>query len=330
MIIPAAPPIGPVLGIAARFDAAGYYRIVIPMRAIGGTWATIDTITPEQLSSCHTVVISRLSGNRDDVGLFIRHLKRIGKRVFVDYDDAMFMRHPVTEVRMPLELRRSIKLALDISDGVIVTGQRLKQYFRRYTNLPIFVVPNYIDPSDWPANPVAWDNPPVIVMAGSPSHKRDWDIAVPGLAFIRKSAPDVQLRLLGCEHPLLKQIATQGGEWYSDVEEYRQSLSGGMIGLCPLPDTPFNHCKTPVKLIEYAMSGLAVIASPTQYQQLLSGRGIIVADDDPRGWAIAIAYYLANPEKARADAANLRDYISKQFNVSNYSRELGRIYREGS
>lgn len=329
MIIPETPPPAGVLGIVPRCDAAGYYRIIVPMRAIGGTWATMATITEEQLEACHTVVVSRLSGTRADVGAFINHLRRLGKRVLVDYDDAMFMRHPVTEVRMPLELRRSIKLALEVADGVIVTGERLKTYFYRYTKKPISVVPNYIIPSDWP-EPAAWSNPPVIVMAGSPSHKRDWDLAVPGVAFIRRSAPDVQLRLLGCEHDLLKQIATQGGEWYSDVGEYRQALSGGMIGLCPLPDTPFNHCKTPVKVIEYAMSGMAVVASPTQYKQLLSGRGIIVADDDPRGWAIAIAYYLANPQVARDDSKNLRDYISQRFDVSRYSRELGRVYQEGS
>lgn len=326
MIIPDAPPTGSVLGIAARFDAAGYYRIVVPMRAIGGTWATMDTITEEQLEGCRTVVVSRLSGARADVGAFINHLRRLGKRVLVDYDDAMFMRHPVTEVRMSLGLRQSIKLALQVADGVIVTGTRLKEYFRRYTKLPISVVPNYIVPSDWP-EPAVWSSPPVIVMAGSPSHKRDWDLAVSGVAFIRRSAPDVHLRLLGCDHDLLRQIATQGGEWYSDVGEYRQALSGGMIGLCPLPDTPFNHCKTPVKVIEYAMSGMAVVASPTQYEQLLSGRGIIVADDDPRGWAIAIAYYLANPQAARDDAKNLRDYISKQFDVSGYGWELDRIYQ---
>lgn len=329
MIIPSTPPPASVLGIAPRFDAAGYYRIVVPMRAIGGTWATMTTITEEQLDACHTVVVSRLSGKRSDVKLFINHLHRLGKRVLVDYDDAMFMRHPVTEIRMALELRRGIKLALEMADGVIVTGDRLRRYFQRYTKLPISVVPNYIVPTDWP-DPTPWSSPPVIVMAGSPSHKRDWDIAVPGVAFIRKSAPDVHLRLLGCGHDLLKQIATQGGEWYSDVGDYRQALSGGMIGLCPLPDTPFNHCKTPVKLIEYAMSGMAVIASPTQYRALLSGRGIIVADDDPRGWAIAIAYYLANPQAARDDAKNLRDYISQQFDVSVHGRELDRIYQEGS
>lgn len=329
MIIPEAPPSAGVLGIVPRCDAAGYYRIIVPMRAIGGTWATIASITEEQLEACHTVVVSRLSGTRADVGAFINHLHRLGKRVLLDYDDAMFMRHPVTEVRMPLELRRSIRLALEVADGVIVTGERLKTYFHRYTKKPISIVPNYIIPSDWP-EPAAWSSPPVIVMAGSPSHKRDWDLAVPGVAFIRKSAPDVHLRLLGCEHDLLKQIATQGGEWYSDVGEYRQALSGGMIGLCPLPDTPFNHCKTPVKAIEYAMSGMTVIASPTQYKQLVSGRGIIVTDDDPRGWAIAIAYYLANPQVARDDSKNLRDYISQKFDVSRYSRELGRVYQEGS
>ena len=329
MIIPPTPPCGPVLGVTAILDAAAYYRIVVPMRAVGGTWSLISEITQEQLDTCHTVVISRMMGTEDDVRLFIRHLKRLGKRVLVDYDDAIFMRHPVTEVRMPLKLRRSIKAALAEADAVIVTGETLKRYFRRYTTLPIFVVPNFIIAEDWP-DPLPWCWPPVIVMAGSPSHKRDWDLAVPGVAFIRKSAPDVELRLLGCEHDLLKQIATQGGKWYSDVTEYRAALAGGMIGLCPLPRTPFNECKTPVKLIEYAMSGLAVIGSPTQYGPHLSEHGIIVADDDPRGWAVAIASYLANPAMAREKATHLRDYVCRTFHALHYSQELARIYSEGT
>ena len=329
MIIPRSPESAPILGIAAQLDAAGYYRIVVPMRAVGGSWATIATMTQEQVDSCHTVVISRLSGAEQDVFKFIRHLKRLGKRVLVDYDDAMFMRHPVTEVRMSLALRRSIKVALTEADGVIVTGHQLKKYFRRYTKLPIYIVPNLIIPHDWP-EPSPWDSPPVIVMAGSPSHKRDWDIAVEALAFIRKSAPDVQLRLLGCEHDLLKQIATQGGHWFSDVGEYRNALRGGMIGVCPLPYTRFNECKTPVKLIEYAMSGLAVIGSPTQYEKHLSEHGIIVTDDDPRGWAIGIASYLANPRMARDKANDLRSYVSKTFDAMNHHRELIAVYSEGS
>ena len=52
--------------------------------------------------------------------------------------------------------------------------------------------------------------------------------------------------------------------------EYPLGLVGVDIGCCPLEDRPFNRCKTPIKAWEYALSGAAVVASPTVYGQCIS------------------------------------------------------------
>ena len=52
-------------------------------------------------------------------------------------------------------------------------------------------------------------------------------------------------------------------------EDYPKGLVGIDIGCCPLDDHPFNRSKSPIKAWEYALSGAAVVASPTVYGRVI-------------------------------------------------------------
>lgn len=330
MITMSAPPAS-VLGLYVRPTMNAIYRIITPMRAIGGSWAPIDAVSPDQLDAAETVVIHALGGRARDVTTAIRDLrKRWGvRRILIDYDDALFHPHPVKEVRIKPFQVAGVRAALELCDGVIVTSDTLRDHFAAHTEKPIAVIPNLIWPADWPAAPPPPDpGPPVLVLAGSPSHHLDWDLVVPALAQLRKQVPDVQLRLLGYGHPLLKQIATQGGGGWMNGPQYLQSLAGGAIGLCPLPDTPFNRGKSPVKAIEYSLAGgMAVIGSPTQYRDLLSEeRGLWVPDDHPFGWQMALGIYLSDPAKRMADAQRLRAHILATFDARQWAAAIQSAY----
>lgn len=330
MITMSAPPAS-ILGLYVRPTMNAVYRIITPMRAIGGSWAPIDAVSPDQLDAAETVVIHGLGGREPDVRSAIHDLRqRWGvRRILVDYDDALFHPHPVRAVRMRAFQLRGVQAALELCDGVIVTNEYNRAHFAAHTEKPIAVIPNLIWPDDWPADPPPPDpGPPVVVLAGSPSHHLDWDMVVPALAQLRKQVPDVELRLLGYGHLLLKQIATQGGGGWMSGPQHIQSLAGGAIGLCPLPDTPFNRGKSPVKAIEYSLAGgMAVIGSPTQYRDLLSDeRGLWVPDDHPFGWAHAIALYLSDPAARAADAARLRTHILATFDARQWADAIQSAY----
>jgi glycosyltransferase involved in cell wall biosynthesis len=312
MHIPPPPSPGRVLGLATHHSATFYYRLVQPLRVLPSvSWATYDTVTAEQLAAADTAVLSCLGGRPDDVRTVVRSLReRWGiRRILVDYDDAVFVEHPVKEVRPPEDSRGGWAVALALADGVICTGPALAAHLQPHTAAPIAVVPNLVHPGDWP-EPVLQDGPPVVVLAGGPSHRFDWELALPALRWLRRQHPDVELRVLGCPHPGIRALATEYIGWTTDLAEYQQALQGGAIGLCPLPDTPFNRCKSPIKAYEYALSGMAVIGSPSQYGALLSdGRGLIVPDGDAFGWAACLHAYLVSPAKRQADAARLRAHV---------------------
>lgn len=339
MNIPPPPAPGRVLGLYTLRDAGTFYRLVTPLRMLpSASWACIhspepDGVTAEQLEAAETVVIHRFGGRPEDVQAVVQDLReRWGvKRIVLDYDDAMFMRQPVKEVqprRLPL---KGLKWALRNCDGVIVQNERLARYYRSYTDAPFEVVPNLIEPSDWPEVPPAQEQPPVVVLAGSASHGYDWQHIITAMRWLRSSVEGVQIRVLGCPHPEIKQLATDFRPWV-DFDAYAQQLAGATIGLCPLPRTRFNEHKSPIKAYEYALAaGAAVIGSPTQYAEVLcDGRGLVVPDDDALGWVKCLAHYLLNPDARNAAAVALRSWVLTERNVRRWAGELTRIYDGGT
>jgi Glycosyl transferases group 1 len=72
---------------------------------------------------------------------------------------------------------------------------------------------------------------------------------------------------------------------------------GWEIGLAPLTDNPFNRCKSPIKTLDYAALGMAVLASdvPAYRGSLADGPGGMLVGADQVAWYAAIARLLRNP-----------------------------------
>jgi len=96
--------------------------------------------------------------------------------------------------------------------------------------------------------------------AGGMSHLNDWMEAATPLAGVLAANPDVDMHFVGIDYsPLLKRECRYT-PWKPDVWEYYQGIDFD-IGLAPLADTPFNSCKSHIKVLEYMALGIPVIAS---------------------------------------------------------------------
>lgn len=341
MRLPPPPPPSKVLALYLYRDAGAYYRAVQPMRAIGGTWAYIwgddtvqpypDSVTVDQLEAAETVVLVR--GGSDgptDVVAAIRSLReRYGvKTVLLDYDDAIFevpLSNPARPTRRHLA---SVRAAMAQADGIVVTGDALARHFRARTDKPVAVVPNLVDPRDWPAAEL--DEQPTLVLSGSPSHRHDWRVVLPALRRLLSERPDVRLRMVGFCPPEFRGLpGLDVRPWAFNPADYPSRLRGGWVGLAPLPDSRFNRGKSPIKAYEYGLSGMAVIGSPCQYADVLGEqRGTLIADDRPGDWYSAIRAYLDDPARRAADAARLRDHVARTPDAGAHASRLTAVYTE--
>lgn len=339
MQIPPAREPGPILGLYPMRDAGAYYRVAVPLSSVpGATWACLDSNAPDgvtkaQLQAAETIIFYRCGGPVRSVrAMFGDARTRWGvTRILVDYDDAAFAFIPVKEVRPAPSALKGLAYALAHADGVLVQNQALVEHYRPYTDAPFAVVPNLVRVEDWPELAPPQDWPPVVVLAGSPSHAADWLTVLPALRWLREQAPDVRLRVIGCPLPEIQALATEWHPWV-DAELYPDLLKGASIALCPLPATEFNVGKSPVKAYEYALaSGAAVIGSPCQYAEVLAGgRGLIVPDGDAAGWAKCLAAYLTDPELRLVHARALRRWVVATKDVRRHAGRLTHIYDGGT
>lgn len=330
--LPPTPPPGPILGLSIKVDANFYYRIINPLRNVkGATWATYDTVSREQLEAAQTVLINRAAGPVNAMQRIFESLRNKWRieTILSDFDDSWLTPHKVKGVRVKPDVIEGVKYSLQQSDGVIVTNEDSRSHYRQYTSTPIAIMPNLSCPADWDVPAVRQGQPPVVLVGGSPSHRYDWDVLVPALTELRKQLPHVGLRVLGCPHPAIKRLRTEGQEWTHDLATYAGLLKGATIALCPLEDNEFNKCKGAAKPAEYSLgAGCAVIGSAIQYANILDrGRGIVIDPSAPPGaWAEAIDFYLCNEYFRWQHACNLRDFVADEQHIGRWSSYCTSLY----
>ena len=98
----------------------------------------------------------------------------------------------------------------------------------------------------------------------------------------------------------------------TDLQNYPCKLASIRpdIGLCPLTDTAFNRCKSPIKWMEYAMAGAATVASPVE--PYLHGPSMVPGDLLRTLRLLVEEDAELRKTVARQDAAAVRTYFAWQ------------------
>ncbi len=155
-----------------------------------------------------------------------------------------------------------------------------------------------------PSEPRAGSGP-IIGYMGSKGHQHDLELVVPALERLLADRPDLEFEVFGTiRMPAALERFGPRVRSHSVQKSYTEFLAtlaslGWAVGLAPLQDEPFNHCKAPTKFIEYTACGIAVAASriPVYDEAIPPNGGLLVERD----WYGALAYLLDHPQQ-RQDA----------------------------
>jgi glycosyltransferase involved in cell wall biosynthesis len=168
------------------------------------------------------------------------------------------------------------------------------------------LIENRLDERIWLAPPPPWgfrDDPIRILCMGTSTHNRDFALIEPALTRLKAEHGDrLVIDVLGMTSapeiaPGLTRIAppAQAGRSYPGfVNWLTLAQPRWHIGLAPLADTPFNRAKSPIKAMDYAAMGLAVLASdvPVYQGSLADGIGGRLVRNDPRAWYAALDWLI--------------------------------------
>lgn len=268
-------------------------------------------------------------------------LRRRGVMLVADFDDLVFdpayaeFSPAVLNGLLPLrKVRRAFtasRKALEWFDRVTVSTQPLREHLRLlapelevtvvpnaihhswlWQELEVVVAPNAIQHSQMGLAPVATpdrDHQKVITyFPGTRSHDRDFRMIVPALERLLARHPELRLQITGRLRCTLQAAPGQVVQNERvDFAAYGQQVARSWVNLAPLEDTPFNRCKSALKVIEAGFHGIPTVCSPVPDVARFREAGAVMVDD-VAVWAEAIEQLL-QPEVYRAATLQLRERV---------------------
>ena len=302
------------------FTPCAYIRLLQPLDHpdIGGQWTIVLADAEEALNYRADIFVTQRYAVPDlaAADALIRHCHEQGSRLLYDLDDDL--RHVPRDHPDAKLLRPKARLISRLVRGAHAVWVSTPALAATLTELrtDVLVVGNGLDERlwrAWPAPTPPHKGPVRILFMGTATHDGDLAIVESALARVKALfAEHVSIELLGVSsridlphwvnHPSMTVHATSG---YPGFVNWATQQHWD-IGIAPLADTPFNRCKSSIKVLDYAGLGLPVLASERAVYRgsLADGpAGWLVPDDEDK-WFVALSRLVREvPLRRRLGAA---------------------------
>lgn len=204
--------------------------------------------------------------------------------------------------------------ACDMADMVTVTTERLARRYGRHGRSE--VLPNAVPAASLslPSRRDEYDQTVTLGWAGfTGTHPHDLETCGDAVANT--------VRTTGCKVRVVGDAEGAEREWklpsgYIDDEppaklgkEYYSALTTMDIGLVPLQDNHFNHCKSWLKALEFSAQGVAVVASATEDNRRLAKTVPILLADSPAEWESHMTRLVNDPQERAQRGQEAREAV---------------------
>ena len=252
----------------------------------------------------------------------IKQARANGQKVINDLDDwywglspanhAFTSSHPKSN---PNENVNHYKSVLNASDLVTVSTPYLAERIKTFVRCPIEIIMNTVDVDRFNIKKHSDSDVPVVGWVGSTNHRSNDLEVLSGIIDVMQRSGEIKLQHSG-HH---KGSRTVASAWNlpedavitvpaADPELYPSILNMD-VGLAPLNDTPFNHAKSDIKLLEYSASGIPWVGSSlSAYNGLVDAWGLGRVAQKPKHWYSHLRA-LKNPDTRSAEGAALREAV---------------------
>ena len=307
------------------------------------THFSIQTNEDNALHDVDVIIMQRLM--HDTLPEHMKLAQKSGQIIINDLDDwywgldtsnlAFASSHPKLS---PNENTNHYKKVLATSDRITVSTPYLRdRLMKMFSNCPpIDVLMNTVDVNRFNIHDHMTETKPIVGWVGSTNH-RSGDLEV--LSGI--IAPLQKLDLISLQHsgahPNAPSLASKWNITETSVitlpasepEDYPNLLTMD-IGIAPLRDTPFNHAKSDIKVLEYSASGIPWVASGLPAYETLQkvwGLGRIAKKNKAKDWQKHIKE-LCDPKvraeegQALREASWSRDILVGAENLNSYINSL--------
>lgn len=257
--------------MAGGVDACALWRAWLPYMNVP-TSGYYYKLVPENVLTHDYVMVQRL-GLQSNLKA-MQGLRQADMRIIYDLDDFLW---DVPDWNPQVDLLRKIaygySVCLHHADIVTVSTYPLKKAILRHhkrelvniqtgREIPVIVCQNKIDmrfvaPRQEPGEQV------IVGWAGSNTHARDFDIALPALKQLAEEFPEVIFEFAGWVPDVLQHLPNVRFRMWTPVSEWMTRFPrwGWSVALAPLDAHPFNTAKSANKMTEAGAAGIPCLAS---------------------------------------------------------------------
>jgi|UniRef100_UPI003783C095 glycosyltransferase involved in cell wall biosynthesis len=210
-----------------------------------------------------------------------RRIARSGLPVIFDIDDATW--HPLEKRHSFItswRTNRRLVASLRLSTLALPANEYLGRHLRKHVG-NVEVMPMTLPLSEWRSAPPS-RGPVVIGWAGAPGNHFQLRTIDEALCEVKHAMPEVVIRIFSGKRPDMK---AEIDFVPFQAEKQVEVLNSFSIGLLPLPDTAFNHGKSPIKALQYMAAGIPCVAAALSGTvEMLGEHGSALFASDTSAW----------------------------------------------
>jgi len=215
------------------------------------------------------------------------------------------------------DMKKRLRRCLDCADRLVVTTEPLAQALKGWIG-DIQVIPNYLDAAVWTglSSKRGASRKPRVGWAGATQHEGDLRLLE---AVVKETADDVEWVFLGMCPSLIRPFVR---EFHAGVplELYPAKLASLNLDLAvaPLEYNRFNEAKSNLRILEYGILALPVIA--TDIEPYRNGP-VTLVKNNPRAWIKAIYDHVNDDCAARQAGEKLQEWVKSGWMLQSHLGE---------
>ena len=312
-----------VLVIPERFNngaltPCAYIRLILPLDR-AGAGGLVDIVTADAVSATRyraDIIATQRYAVPDEASAdaLAAHARETGTALYYDLDDDLLnipKNHPDAKALRPKA--KTVRRMLRHADRVLVSTPVLAASLRGHRDDAV-VVANALDERLWgqvqpPRRSGLHQGPVRILCMGTATHDADFAMIEPALARVVDAfGGRVQIDMLGFSSrpklpPWVRRLGLPptASASYPGFVNWIVQQPAWDIGLVPLADNAFNRCKSPIKTLDFAALGLALLASDVAVYRgsVADGAGGMLIPNTEDAWYQAVCRLVRDTDLRR-------------------------------
>lgn len=228
------------------------------------------------------------------------------------------------------------KLSGHVFDGIVTTTRHISERFPKGKTAVVQNFPLLDEP--FPADRPYLERAPVVLFIGTIDPPRGLLDLVDAMGLLPETL-EARLAIGGkFETPGMEQEARNKAGWkrteycgWQNRQGLLDLLGRARIGVLPFRSAANLNNAQPIKLFEYMLAGIPVLASdlPRQAEIVRDAQcGIVVKPNQPQALADAIRWLLEHPAEAQAMGTRGREAVLRNYNWNSQADLLLQLYRK--